>query len=321
MPELPDRPNLDQLRHQARELLRAAADGEPAAQTRLRAVSERVSLSAAQLAVAREHGFASWPALRAGVDRRLAELHPHEEGAGRAGTRWSFGAGAALETEAGVLYPGILTAAEHQATLDAQLAPPGQTQRQPTASPAQEGSRETWGMGNEGGMRALGQAIVDAVTLIDDQETRYSLRIVGMSGLSPVHLGHERRLMSVRLRVDPVPALDRGWLELRGRDRSAARLQRFPHPAVRVSRLAPVADSPAARELADQARWLIICAPYLAGGSTVPTGGVNGPSCRSMPKTTSEAGTWTSLAAVPRRVTLRKSSLVSGQDSTRAPAS
>ena len=65
MPELPGRPNLDQLRRQARELLRAAADGEPAALTRIRAFSQRVSLSAAQLAVAREHGCASWPALHA----------------------------------------------------------------------------------------------------------------------------------------------------------------------------------------------------------------------------------------------------------------
>jgi hypothetical protein len=31
MSELPDRPDLDQLRRQARELLRAATDGEPRA--------------------------------------------------------------------------------------------------------------------------------------------------------------------------------------------------------------------------------------------------------------------------------------------------
>ena len=74
MSELPGRPNLDQLRRQARELLRAAADGEPSALTRIRAFSARVSLSAAQLAVAREYGFASWPALHAEVERRLAEL-------------------------------------------------------------------------------------------------------------------------------------------------------------------------------------------------------------------------------------------------------
>ena len=64
MSELPGRPNLDQLRRQARELLRAAADGEPAALARVRAFSERVSLSAAQLAVAREYGFEPKPAGR-----------------------------------------------------------------------------------------------------------------------------------------------------------------------------------------------------------------------------------------------------------------
>jgi hypothetical protein len=70
MSELPDRPNLDQLRHEARELLRAAAAGELRAVARLRAVSERVTLSAAQLAVARGYGSRSWPALRIEVERR-----------------------------------------------------------------------------------------------------------------------------------------------------------------------------------------------------------------------------------------------------------
>jgi uncharacterized protein YjbI with pentapeptide repeats len=101
MSELPGRPNIDQLRRQARELLRAAADGEPAALARVRAFSERVSLSAAQLAVAREYGFASWPALHAEVERRLAELPPGEREAGRAGTGWSFGGASPIETVAG----------------------------------------------------------------------------------------------------------------------------------------------------------------------------------------------------------------------------
>ena len=100
MSELPGRPNIDQLRRQARELLRAAADGEPAALARVRAFSERVSLSAAQLAVAREYGFASWPALHAEVERRLAELRPGEGEAGRAETGWSFGGGSPIETVA-----------------------------------------------------------------------------------------------------------------------------------------------------------------------------------------------------------------------------
>jgi hypothetical protein len=60
MSELPDRPDLDQLRRKARELLRAAVADEPGAIARLRAVSGRVTLSAAQLAVAREYGCRSW---------------------------------------------------------------------------------------------------------------------------------------------------------------------------------------------------------------------------------------------------------------------
>ena len=131
MSELPGRPNIDQLRRQARELLRAAADGQPAALARIRAISERVSLSAAQLAVAREYGFASWPALHAEVERRLAELPPRQEGTGRAGTRWSFGGAAAVETAAGMLYPGALVAGPGHAALDALLMPSGETQHRP----------------------------------------------------------------------------------------------------------------------------------------------------------------------------------------------
>lgn len=70
MAQLPDRPDLDQLRRQARELQRAAARGDSGALRRLRAVSDRVTLSAAQLAIAREHGFPGWPRLKAEVERR-----------------------------------------------------------------------------------------------------------------------------------------------------------------------------------------------------------------------------------------------------------
>jgi Family of unknown function (DUF5990)/Domain of unknown function (DUF5655) len=82
MPQLPHRPHLDQLRRQARELHRAAAAGDESALHRLRAVSAnavqpnansgRVTLSAAQLALAREYGFVSWPRLKAEVERRRA---------------------------------------------------------------------------------------------------------------------------------------------------------------------------------------------------------------------------------------------------------
>jgi ankyrin repeat protein len=74
MPTLPAHPNLDQLRHQAKELLPAAKAGKPDAVRRVEAVSDRLTLTAAQLAVAREYGFASWPRLKDEVDARTLEL-------------------------------------------------------------------------------------------------------------------------------------------------------------------------------------------------------------------------------------------------------
>jgi len=76
MSALPGRPDLDQLRRQARELLRAAAANDEQALRRIRAVSEKQTLSAAQLAIAREYGFPSWPKLRAEVLRRQAASEP-----------------------------------------------------------------------------------------------------------------------------------------------------------------------------------------------------------------------------------------------------
>lgn len=70
MPYLPARPNLTHLRHQAKDLLRAAKSGEPDALERIRAVSERIALASAQLAIAREYGFASWTKLHDEIARR-----------------------------------------------------------------------------------------------------------------------------------------------------------------------------------------------------------------------------------------------------------
>jgi hypothetical protein len=102
MPQLPDRPDLDQLRRQARELLRAAQDGDPAALRRLQAVSDKATLSTAQLALAREYGFPGWRRLADEVERRRAALEDPERSApGSAGpsppkswqeaTEWSAG--------------------------------------------------------------------------------------------------------------------------------------------------------------------------------------------------------------------------------------
>ncbi|MGH3442357.1 MAG: ankyrin repeat domain-containing protein [Nitriliruptorales bacterium] len=68
--ELSSRPDLRQLRRQAKDLLRAAKSGDPDASARIRAVSDRQILASAQLAVAREYGFASWRRLKLEVERR-----------------------------------------------------------------------------------------------------------------------------------------------------------------------------------------------------------------------------------------------------------
>jgi hypothetical protein len=83
MPQLPGRPDTDQLRRQARELHRAAQGGDPGALRRLRRVSDKVTLSTAQLALAREYGFPSWRRLRDETEhRRILLDQPERDAAG-----------------------------------------------------------------------------------------------------------------------------------------------------------------------------------------------------------------------------------------------
>jgi len=85
MPErlIPARPNLEQYKKQAKELRRDCRLGLPDALARLRryhpdsrmamhSQDERVALSDAQLVIAREHGFASWPKFAAFVEELTA---------------------------------------------------------------------------------------------------------------------------------------------------------------------------------------------------------------------------------------------------------
>src|SRR5437016_4228752 len=74
--KLPDHPDLDQLRRQAKELRKAALAGDPTALDRVRrqVAGAPLTLSTAQLAIAREHGFPSWPTLRAEVEARTLDL-------------------------------------------------------------------------------------------------------------------------------------------------------------------------------------------------------------------------------------------------------
>jgi hypothetical protein len=110
MSQLPDRPDLDQLRRQARELHRAAQSGEATSLRRLHAVSDKVTLSTAQLALAREYGFPGWRRLRDEVERRRATVQDSErEGSGRDGSTVNRESGPGV-TGWSARYPDLLTA-------------------------------------------------------------------------------------------------------------------------------------------------------------------------------------------------------------------
>src|SRR5262245_47243827 len=72
---LPERPNLEQLKKQAKSLLRAAEEEDPSALERFKVLPgyaeiTTLALHDAQSVIAREHGFASWNALREEVEAR-----------------------------------------------------------------------------------------------------------------------------------------------------------------------------------------------------------------------------------------------------------
>ena len=70
---LPDRPDLEQQKRQAKELLQAFNAGEAEAQARVRAElpdKQDLALADAQFVLAREYGFSNWPALKQYIDAR-----------------------------------------------------------------------------------------------------------------------------------------------------------------------------------------------------------------------------------------------------------
>jgi ankyrin repeat protein len=71
---LPEHPDLDQLRRQAKELLRAAKTGDRGSLQQLSAVSAPLTLAGAQLVLAREFGQPNWSALVREVQARNATL-------------------------------------------------------------------------------------------------------------------------------------------------------------------------------------------------------------------------------------------------------
>lgn len=93
--QLPSRPSLIQLKHQAKDLMKARQAGDPAALQRIREfhpryrksrdaeiASAKFRLAYAQLTIAREYGFGTWPALKAqteGVRPASELLRPQHE--------------------------------------------------------------------------------------------------------------------------------------------------------------------------------------------------------------------------------------------------
>ncbi|HVY71201.1 MAG TPA: ankyrin repeat domain-containing protein [Verrucomicrobiae bacterium] len=88
---LPERPSLEQLKRQAKELLKAHRAGDSAATARFREnhpawnrrpageiQGAKLSLHEAQLAIAREHGFPSWPKLKEHIELLARDANPVE---------------------------------------------------------------------------------------------------------------------------------------------------------------------------------------------------------------------------------------------------
>jgi hypothetical protein len=103
MADLPAKPSLDHLRRQARDLLRAARAGDTTAAGLIRAVADALTLASAQLAVAREYGFASRTRLRDEVTARTVSLARQAEAFCEASIRDGTGRAAQMLAAAPVL--------------------------------------------------------------------------------------------------------------------------------------------------------------------------------------------------------------------------
>jgi ankyrin repeat protein len=134
---LPDSPDLDQLRRQAKDLLRDARAADPEAFARFRALPSlahasdeeltqaSLALHDAQSAIAREHGFPSWNALR----ERVEELTLSFDGAAREFVEAATDGRTSRAERLLALYPRIASASLHTAlvlgdvaTVEAHLA-------------------------------------------------------------------------------------------------------------------------------------------------------------------------------------------------------
>jgi hypothetical protein len=252
MPELPDRPDIDQLRRQARDLYRAATAGEPEARARIRTVSDRMALPTAQLAVAREYGYPSWPALQAEVRRRRALLTaPNPQSAAAVtpspgswlGLRYSFGGGGAIRTAEGVISPDVLTVGSGHAELHGS----GLVYTQEPSQPAFRRSHR----------QQLPRPGFSDLAATDDRDVACALRF-GSGSLHFVRPDEVPQRSDFSFWVDPVPPADASWIDLRAQNGSATRLVPSPRAAVHVGDVEAVpAGADAERRLEELAYHLL----------------------------------------------------------------
>jgi hypothetical protein len=182
-------------------------------------------------AVAREHGFPSWPALRAEAERRRRVL-PAEFAA--PASYWSLGGAAAIVAAAGELSPSVLLVGPYEAVMNGSLVPRSEgVLADPDVEP-----------------------VFADLAITDDRGLCYVTAVEG-AWVPPEVPGWLHGSKSLSLGLEPVPARGCCWLELRNQGGSAIRLTPSACPAVRVGELVPSPGSPAERELSQLALLVI----------------------------------------------------------------
>lgn len=205
MPELPSQPSLDHLRHQARRLLRDAQAGDPGALERMGAWSTRLTLSAAQLAVAREYGWRSWDALRHYVEALawIAERRhspptamDHEPSSPIPTGVWRGDGEIVLR--GGTLRPGALIGWGSHGLLEAELASSLLARRL--------------------------QGALDGVVVTDDLGTDYGRCQIRMISNGRRLSGEPNAPIDLEVAIEPAPPSPAGWVELLGINGLSCRL-------------------------------------------------------------------------------------------------
>ncbi|HUN31194.1 MAG TPA: hypothetical protein VMU95_04175 [Trebonia sp.] len=325
MPGLPRRPHLDQLRRQARELLRAAVAGEPAAITRIQLVSPQLTLSAAQLALAREHGFRSWPALRAEAEaRRLTaislaggpELGPPPAFA----DWWSFGGAGAIETLTGLLHVEGLVAGPDGATGRDSARPTLFARLVPSAS-ALEAARRGHPAADtdDGHIASERQALqmlrrIGDIAVVDDRGARYALE----SGAIQVPPGIP--WIDFEFPVDPIPGPDTRWLDLSGQGELATRLLPSARVTARAGEATPVTGNPVERDLARRAQLITWIWLGASAGSRDSYARETCPSLLALTEQAQQAGTLEPASQLPDQLTRLCAALTGQAPADRLPA-